>query len=343
MLPQSLAANWLPMNWQDLTVLVAVSGGADSVSLLRAMVELRATAGLRAAGAGRLVVGHFNHRLRGEHAEADEQFVIRLCEQLSLDCQVGRAGTPGVLVGGDGLEAAARDARYEFLQHTAEQLGARYVVTAHTADDQAETILHHVLRGAGLAGLAGMRRTRPLGPAVTLIRPMLNVTRDEVLGYLAALDQPFREDATNRDRQFMRNRIRHELLPLMKRDYSPAIVDSLLRLGKLAADAQRLIDADAQRLLDASIVHADAARVTLDCRQLAGADRHLVREALVTVWRRQQWPLQAMGFAEWDLLADMALTLESAAGAENCKRIFPGAITAQRQDEQLAMFASPER
>src|SRR3569623_1408931 len=161
-----LAEDWAPSDWSDLTVLVAVSGGADSVALLRGM------AALRRSGPGRLIVAHFNHALRAAAAE-DERFVVELCRELGLVCEVGRSRVAERAAEcGDGVEAAARHARYEFLQATADRLGARYVATAHTADDQAETILHRILRGTGLAGLSGMSRSRPLGQAVPLLRPM---------------------------------------------------------------------------------------------------------------------------------------------------------------------------
>lgn len=314
-------------------MLLAVSGGADSVALLRAMRALKSE------GPGRLAVAHFNHRLRGERSDADARFVAALCQGLDLNCTMAVADDLLANTTGDGLEAAARAARYEFLRTTAEQSGARYLVTAHTVDDQAETILHHVLRGTGLAGLAGMHATRVLSPAVTLVRPMLDITRDEVLAYLGALGQEYREDPMNRDLQFTRNRIRHELLPLVKREYSPSVVESLVRLGNLAADANRVIEAAALELLETCLIESSAAGVSLDCRPLAGQDRHLVREMLIAVWQRQGWPLQAMGFAQWDSLAGMALAQEQD-DAKLRAQMFPGAITAQRQAERLMLDRS---
>ena len=130
-LEQQLAASWPAEQWKDVSVVVAVSGGADSVGLLRALVVLKQP------GPGKLSAAHFNHRLRGEESAGDQQFVAQLCRNLGVPCAVG-GGTAATLTGGgDGLEAAARNARYAFLQATAEQIGARYVVTAHTADDQA--------------------------------------------------------------------------------------------------------------------------------------------------------------------------------------------------------------
>jgi len=324
---QQLAESWPPAAWQETGVVLAISGGADSVALVRGM------AALKTEGAGRLIVAHFNHGLRGAESEADAAFVCRLSGELQLDCICGNA-EPGLAeTGGEGLEARARAARYAFLQQVAERAGARYVATAHTADDQAETVLHHVMRGTGLAGLAGMRRARPLGQAVTLIRPLLAVKRTDVLDYLATLEQSYREDATNRDLAFTRNRIRRELLPQLARDYSPAIVDALVRLSRLAGDAQRVVEAAAEELAERAIVECSAARVVVDGQVLAAADRHLAREALLAIWRRQGWPLGEMGFAEWELLAEMAV---GAAG----KRVLPGAVVAEARDGRLTLAAT---
>jgi len=246
-----LAAAWPPQTWQDVTVLLAVSGGADSVALLRAMTALHP------GGEGRLAVAHFNHRLREDQSAADEAFVVDLCRQLGTPCEAGH-GRPGELsgCGRDGLEAAARKARYEFLAATAARLGARYVVTAHTADDQAETILHRIIRGTGIGGLRGMARARllrlpflerdqpeelseepvqwaefPSPGTATLIRPLLEIRRGELVDYLDDLAQPYRSDASNADVRFTRNRIRHELLPRLAEQFNSAVVDALLRLA----------------------------------------------------------------------------------------------------------------
>jgi len=333
-LEQEIAAAWPTSRWSDLTVLVAVSGGADSVALLRCLHAVRNP------GPGRLIAAHFNHGLRGTDSEADERFVCELCQSLEVSCHVGRPSS-GLQSAGEGLEAAARDARYEYLTTTAEQLGARYVATAHTADDQAETILHHVLRGTGLSGMAGMRATRMLSPAVTLVRPMLEIHRSEVLAYLAALDQPFREDDSNADLQFTRNRIRRELLPLLTRNYSPAVVESLVRLGKLAADARDVIDGLSERIVERALIECNPNWVVLDCRQLADEHRHLVRDALMNVWRRQSWPMQSMGFVEWDLLAGMAIAPENSDDAGPAAQTLPGAISARRVRNELVLARAP--
>ena len=231
-LEEKLAASWPPAAWQDLTLLVAVSGGADSVALLRALTAVQG------GGSGRIHAAHFNHHLRAAESDADQAFVVELCHGLGIACEVGHTAGSLAEVPGTGLEEAARAARYDFFRQAAERLGARYLATAHTADDQAETILHRVIRGTGVAGLAGIARVRSLGPAVSLIRPLLGVRRGEVLAYLEELRQPYRRDSSNDDRRFTRNRLRRELLPLLASQYNAGVVEALLRLGSLAGEAQ---------------------------------------------------------------------------------------------------------
>jgi tRNA(Ile)-lysidine synthase len=323
----NLAAACPPPAWRDTSVLLAISGGADSVALARA------AAAIRLPGEGRLMIAHFNHRLRGQASDADEQFVGELAGELGLPFHVARGDLAALpSAGGDGLEAVARAARYDFLQATAEQLGARYVVTAHTADDQVETILHRIVRGTGLAGLAGTQRARPLGPAVSLIRPMLDVCRSEVMEYLTALGQPFCDDVSNSDRRFTRNRLRHDLLPLLAEQYNPQVREALLRLGSLAAEAQQVIDRLVDELLARAVTRLTPECVELDADALALQSPYLVREVFIALWKRQLWPLQAMGFVEWEQLAGMA---SSSAG--DAKRVFHGGIVAERSSATLRL------
>jgi len=307
-------------------VLVAVSGGPDSVALLRALVCLSPDGGRHFA------VAHFNHGWRGGASDADERFVVELAESLGLECHVDRqpreaSSTP------DGLEAAARDARYKFLTLTAERLGIRYVATGHTADDQAETILHHILRGTSISGLSGMSRLRLLSPAVTLVRPLLEVSRADVLTYLATLGQEWREDVTNADRALTRNRIRHELLPLLASDYAPGVVDSLLRLGQVASQVQAMIGPLATELLDRAKYSCSESELVLDCDVLHAKPIHLVREMLVEAWRRQQWRRQAMGLREWQQLAEFAMS----ANSKQPPIMLPGTIRAVRTGSVLTL------
>ncbi|HEX5443793.1 MAG TPA: tRNA lysidine(34) synthetase TilS [Pirellulales bacterium] len=326
-----LAGLWLPADWCDVTVLVAVSGGADSVALLRAL------AALRPARLGRLVVAHFNHALRGHASDADAVFVTRLAENLGLPLEIEKAD-PDILAPALGdrkvAEETARNARYQFLKTVAARRGARYVATAHTADDQAETVLHRIVRGTGLSGLAGMRRSRPLLHGVSLIRPLLGLRRADLLSYLQRLDQPFCEDATNRDAGFTRNRLRQELLPQLAADYNPQVIEALLRLARLADEAQEVIAAVVDNLAPRCL-RSEPTRLVVDCAAIAHQPRYVVREILVAAWRRQQWPEQAMGFKQWDELANLVLPAKPGS-SEFCAAL-PGGVHACRDGDTLVI------
>ena len=285
---------------------VAVSGGADSVALLRA---------LHAVQAGPLAVAHVNHRLRGADSDADEAFVRELCATLGVPCRV-KSLDVAALAAGENLESTARRVRYEFFAEVAAEAGAKWVATGHTADDQAETVLHRLVRGTGLQGLRGVASERAGGvsppvietggltPPARLLRPLLTVTRADVLAYLAALGQPFREDASNADPRFTRNRIRHELLPLLK-TFNPDVVSALAHLAEHAGEAHEVLTALARELLAKAERPRAGDAIILDAATLA-APRAVVRAALRLVWERESWPTGEMGFDAWDRAVEVA-------------------------------------
>ena len=277
---------------------------------------------LKTAGTGRLCVAHLNHRLRPDAGD-DEQFVVDLCSRLSLPCEVGRVEVDRLAAAaGDGIEAAARAARYRFLQHTTERLGARFIATGHTADDQAETVLHRILRGTGIRGLSGMARTRRLGHAV-LLRPMLGIRRSELVAYLDAIGQPYRRDPSNSDPRFTRNRIR-QLLPRLQKHFNREVVDALLRLGSLAGEAQAVIDPWVGEWCDRCVAGDGPNGVRIALGPLTGCPRYLVRELLMAVWRQAGWPMQSMGMLKWDELSELA-----ALATTPLKRTFPGGVVVE--------------
>jgi tRNA(Ile)-lysidine synthase len=196
---------------------VAVSGGADSVALLRVLLDLRNDLGIV------LAVAHFNHGLRGEQSQADEAFVAELAKELTLEFFVGRGDVRDhALTRKLSLEAAGRKMRYRWLAQLSAEQRFDTIATAHTLDDLAETVLLKFLRGAGTRGLAGIYPVLEFG-TTRVIRPLLNVSRAEVETYLESLGQQWREDETNLDRRFTRNRVRHDLLPLLEHEFNPNI------------------------------------------------------------------------------------------------------------------------
>ncbi len=313
-LERQVAEIWDPATWCDVTAVVAVSGGADSVGLLRCLHAL-------SQPPRRLAIAHFNHGLRGEESERDERFVRHLSEQLDVPLEIGHAAE-ACSAGSDGVEAAARKQRYDFLCRVADRLGARYVATAHTADDQAETILHRIIRGTGLAGLAGIPATRRLSPLTTVVRPLLTLARIRVREYLSELQQHYREDSSNQQTVFTRNRIRHELLPNLTRQYNSQVAQALIRLGHLAYEAQAVIAAHVEPLVDQCIACRTASRVELTCSALVNHSPFLIREVFLQIWKTQHWPRQDMGDAKWRQLCDLACT----AAAAPASATLPGRI-----------------
>ena len=282
---------------------VAVSGGADSVALLRAL----------AAGGFAITVAHLNHQLRGDESDADEAFVCDVAMSLGVGFRSARID---VAKEGGNLEATARRVRYAFLDGVAAEVGATWIATGHTADDQAETLLHRLLRGTGLQGLRGIAVQRP--PAVagglSIVRPLLTFTRSEVVAYLTSLEQSFRTDSSNADLRFTRNRIRAELVPLLK-TFNPEVVSVLGHLAEQAEEAHAFIEQQAVELLKRVEKPRAGDLIVLDRRELESAPQLLVRETLRLIWEREGWPMGAMTFDHW----------ERAAHLKDCD--FPGGVT----------------
>jgi tRNA(Ile)-lysidine synthase len=205
---------------------VAVSGGADSVAMLRLLDELRSKLGIA------LTVLHFHHQLRGADADEDERFVRNLAAQLRFEFESGRADVAAeARRHGWNLEDAGRRLRYQFFGDMTATRALNRVAVAHTADDQAETVLSHLLRGTGLTGLAGIYPVAGL-----VIRPLLEMRREELRAYLSELGQPWREDETNQDTSRLRARVRHQLIPILERDFEPAAVKRLSRFADHARE-----------------------------------------------------------------------------------------------------------
>jgi tRNA(Ile)-lysidine synthase len=205
---------------------LGVSGGADSVAMLRIFAGLRTKLGIF------IYVLHFNHQLRGVDADEDERFVRALADQFEFAFVSGRANVAGeAKLERRNVEDAARRLRYKFFNSAAETHGLNRVAVAHTADDQAETVLSHLLRGSGITGLAGIYPV-----AGQIIRPLLESNREELREFLRGIGQTWHEDLTNQDTSHMRSRIRHQLIPLLLRDFDSAAVTRLARLAMHARE-----------------------------------------------------------------------------------------------------------
>jgi len=311
---------------RDELVLAAVSGGADSVALAWA---------LREGGFCRLHFAHVHHGLRGA-ADGDAAFVADLARRWSVPLHIERIDT-AALAGewGCGIEEAARRGRYDALAAMAEGAGAPAVAVGHHANDQAETVLHRVVRGTHLRGLAGMRPKRPLTPDVQLVRPLLWATRDRIEALLASAGLTWRSDHTNRQIEFTRNFLRHEVFPLL-RQVNGRVDVALGRLAAAAADADATLSALAGRLLDRACRRRGDTEVVLRVAPLTKAPPLLASMAMRSALAMLSAPEQALSQDRYDDL--LAVLAGEVAGVD-----LPGGIRAERAGKDIVLRRGCDR
>ncbi len=268
-------------------VVLAVSGGPDSLCLADAVLAQAGALGLAPT------IAHLDHGLRGEAGRADAEFTRAFAESRSAAFISERADVAGLASATRvSIEVAARRARYDFLARAAQATSASLIALAHHADDQAETVLLRLIRGAGITGLRGMQplSPHPSAPGLYLIRPLLQVTRAEVTAYCAARQLQPRHDETNESADHLRNRVRHELLPLLEQ-YNPGIRAVLARLAETAAADAEIIDHAAQQAFAQALTGdmglPGSSRLTFDRRAWqalpAGLQRATLRRAIQIV------------------------------------------------------------
>ena len=315
---------------------VAVSGGADSVALLLLLEELRKPLGLL------LSILHFNHKLRGADSDADETFVRELAAAHGLECITGTEDIASrAREEGGNLEEVARRLRYAFFENAVNTGRVTRVAVAHTADDQAETVLAHLLRGTGPAGLGAIYPV-----AVNVVRPLLEIRRAELREYLKRSKQAWREDLSNRDTRRTRARIREKLLPLLEREFQPAAVAQLARLAGLAREDEAFWKAMVEDRYRA-LVQAEGTglriRVAelLEPLQLAGEHREATAALTKRLIRRL---VEGVKGDRRQLTAEhVAQVVRLAAeGTSGQRTELPGGIEVSREFERL-IFSRRER
>jgi tRNA(Ile)-lysidine synthase len=290
--PRLLLVEWrkLKLPTSGETVVLAVSGGADSTALLLAVEELKRYQKLRVE----ICVAHLDHRLR-KTSSKDAKWVAELAEKLGFACIIGRSKVAEDAR--DNLEQAARESRYAFLEKTAKRVSANYVLTAHTMDDQAETVLLRLMRGSAGFGLGGMEALRPLAKnsSIKLVRPLLWARRLETEDYCRLRKTEFLSDEMNDDQRFARVKVRKQLLPLMQ-SFNNRIVEAISRTATQLREDGAVLFNDSDALLRRAAVsiegssgQAETEPPALDVKVLANAPPALRRRAL------RQWLSNARG------------------------------------------------
>jgi tRNA(Ile)-lysidine synthase len=305
------ARAWPPARWNEVTTLVGLSGGADSVALLRALCRVKG------GMTGRIVAAHFNHGWRGKESDGDERFCQDLTESLGIQCVFGSGSASG---GGPKTEEGARSDRYAFFRQAAEEVGARYLVLAHHRDDQVETVLQRLIRGTSLRGLAGISRLRRLSEWTTIVRPLLSCPRTAIEKYLTALKQPYRIDSTNANPAWLRNRIRSELIPLLEAKYAHQASRSIARLAAESAEAVDYLDALAREAFT-GVVRVSSQPGTITLTNFDDLSPYLLRLVLIQVWKIMNWPEGEMTRKHWRKLAEDLLAKKNGSLGQ-----YPGAI-----------------
>ncbi|MEO9595814.1 tRNA lysidine(34) synthetase TilS [Rhodopirellula bahusiensis] len=313
----------------DVATLIGCSGGADSVALVRLLAEQWAEESRAISGSDEarpiptapLVVAHCNHGLRGEESDADEAFVHALCDQLQLPLVVHRvreqARSAATIQVSD--EQTLRQIRREFFVRTAKLHGCRYVGIAHSADDQAETMLHHFIRGTGPLGLAGIAESSDLNADIVLRRPLLQVRRESLRAGLREIGQPWREDASNQLTHYTRNWIRGDVLPLVESRY-PNVVEAIHRAGTLQRETNEMVRRMADQWLE-RYSELDDNRWTVHTERLSrstnsdfstaqstnsvhwATERPIIVAASQLAWDRLGWPRGSMTMDHWQRLS----------------------------------------
>jgi tRNA(Ile)-lysidine synthase len=241
-------------------IIVAVSGGADSVVLLDLLAKEQESLGLS------LIVAHFNHQLRGSESEGDEEFVAQRASHYNIELYVERANTAEIArLEGCGIQETARDLRYAFFQKLLNSSGFDRVATAHNADDNAETMLLNLFRGAGVQGLSGIPVYRQ---DTQIIRPLLFAQRKEIEEYAEQEQLPFRTDSSNVNEHYTRNFIRHRILPLVKDQINPSVVQTLQRTSQLFRELEAYLSFSARQALDLAVVQKADAEIHLSIPRL---------------------------------------------------------------------------
>ncbi|UCC28918.1 MAG: tRNA lysidine(34) synthetase TilS [Phycisphaerales bacterium] len=319
---------------QDDTVVVGVSGGPDSMALLYLLVGLNEELEWRL----KLHVCHLNHQLRGDEAEKDAAFVQAAADSLSLPCTIEACDISALAEAESvGVEEVSRRERYVLFERVCLQIGSKVVAVGHHADDNAETILHRILRGTGLRGLSGIPRSRLLNPDsdVRVIRPLLRTTRESLCRYLANAGIAYREDRTNILNEPMRNRIRNVVLPQIEAEVNPQVRDALTRLAEQAHWLEEYLGETVQRTFETLIISRTDQVLSLNADALLRKSRIVQTELIRLAYRSFELGEQDLSFGH--LVSALELIADPASGKQ---LQLPGGMTVEKRYHQL-IFSLP--
>lgn len=306
-------------------VIVGVSGGPDSVALLHIF---RCLAGELKIS---LHAAHLNHMFRGEEARADASFVGELCSRWGIPCTVEERNVPAhARENRLSAQVAARDIRYRFFYDVLKRTAGNKIALAHHADDQAESVLMNLLRGTGLRGLSGIPPVRDH----LFIRPLLNLRRQEIELYCREQDIPFRTDSSNMKMLYRRNKLRHQLIPLLEREYSPGLVPVLNRLAAQARADEEFMEEQAQQAYQQVVLSQASSSLVLDRRVLAELPVALVRRVLRIAWENMRGSKQDLGFEHIEHLLERL----KGGGPERIWEL-PGGLKARLSHHTLSFLA----
>jgi tRNA(Ile)-lysidine synthase len=312
---ERLSEGLIRLNPGGRAILLAVSGGADSMAMLHGTLAIASQIGLT-----RIEVAHLNHGLRGAESHADAALVAEACRTAGIEFVVEAIKAASLKEESRGsLEEAARSARYRFLTRIAHERALPLIATAHHQQDHVETILFSLLRGTGLRGLQGIPAARLDAQGVQIIRPMLLIDRAAIRQYISDHEIAYRDDASNDTPDFARNRIRM-LLKALPSEHTRQLTSHLLDLSDQAYHTMAAMDNVASNILNRCLLTATSCHIAFNREGLQQWPEPLVRHALITQWIRQKWPRRSMNREQW-------LRLSTAATISVPRRwSFPGGV-----------------
>lgn len=311
------------------TVVTAVSGGPDSVALLHTLANLSAGWSLR------LVVAHLNHKLRGAAADEEAAFVARLSADLNLPCEIRSTNAAKIhREQRRSLQEVARDLRYTFYGEVAEMYGAQKIALGHQAEDNAESVLMHLLRGAGPRGLSGIPPVRDR----RIIRPLIQTTRQEILDFLARKGWAYVKDQSNLDRKYLRNRIRHELLPCLQKQYNRDVVSALNRLAAILRDEENFWEQEVKQAFDFAVTEGRTDAVVLSGASLSRQHPALLRRVIRRAVSCVKGDLRRLGHTHVEAVSRL-ITGPCCYGRAD----LPGGVRVERDREKISfLVGNPE-